>query len=910
MTTSTQTRNGRLTMVSRPRISILAASVSLALAPFMFVEARADSAIGTDTAIGNAMNQGVAAGPPPVDAELDMKRSPIGILYGYDNLVPAPRKKSADGWEYRSQVEFGGLGARSDHKNPLFRRYRDVDSGFYLHHVTVEADKPDTANFVEANAGSLARDDQFYSIVFGRYNAWKVRAYFNETPSVSTNTFRNLWNGVGSGNQTLVSLTPGGQPTAAATQTALRAAIAAAPDTELAITRKKGGVRADFTLSETWKLFAAYTSEKKQGASPYALVFGGGGGGGNIEAIESIDSSTHEFQGGVSYFDRVNSFNLSLQSSLYRNALDTLTIENPLTITVNTIAGVPASTFKAARFDSYPDNDFYKAKAEYARNLPELMNGRFSAVVAATRSKQDDALIAPTTLPLTGGTINGISAANMWNTTNALSRQTSGAEIETRLANVSLSLNPAPGASVRANVRRYETENSTDYLACNPLTGQIGRLTNDGSGGAFVNTPAYIAAGCNLAAVRALNVAPSAGNINIRSIPFEYKQDNYTLSADWRLSSKSSLTGSLEREEFHRKHRERDETREDKLKLGYTNRGLESVTMLFSAEGARRRGSEYHADPYVEFLSASLGPLPTATGQNLSSWIHIMDSFRKFELADRDSRTLNGRLNWAAAPTVDVGLSAQWKDQRYPNSEFGRNGTNRNASVSLEGNWQASAEFALFGYYSWQDQKMHQTGLQANACVTGTTYYFFSNGAINTTGVAPAGATLVGSTLVAPGLAGLTMCENAGPLSSLYPTSRTWEQFQNSKNHAASIGVRRDFKSAKLDAAYTYTNGRTTTSYTYNANGLALTAAQVALIGSGLPDARFIQNTVEANLTYPINKTMAARLYYRYERGRISDWHYDGVAENPVPAANAAYLDTGPTNYSASTVGIFVRIDF
>jgi predicted porin len=185
--------------------------------------------------------------------------------------------------------------------------------------------------------------------------------------------------------------------------------------------------------------------------------------------------------------------------------------------------------------------------------------------------------------------------------------------------------------------------------------------------------------------------------------------------------------------------------------------------------------------------------------------------------------------------------------------------------------------------------------------VAGTTYYFWSNGAVTTTSTPPAGTTLVGTTALTAANA-LHTCEAAGPLSPLFPTSRSWEQTQESRNQAASLGLRRDFGTVKLDAAYTYVNGTTTTSYVYNA---------AALIGSGFPEARFRQDTLEANLSYAISKTMGIRAYYRYERGKVRDWHYDGVAQNPVPATNAAYLDTGPAgDYDASTLGVFLRIDF
>ena len=89
-----------------------------------------------------------------------------------------------------------------------------------------------------------------------------------------------------------------------------------------------------------------------------------------------------------------------------------------------------------------------------------------------------------TSFILPGGTVaaGGASLANVWNTTDALSRQSANARIDTRLADFGLSLKPASGLDVRSKVRYYETSNSMQYQSCNPLTGQWGRLLNDGSG--------------------------------------------------------------------------------------------------------------------------------------------------------------------------------------------------------------------------------------------------------------------------------------------------------------------------------------------------------------------------------------------------------------------------------------------
>ena len=83
---------------------------------------------------------------------------------------------------------------------------------------------------------------------------------------------------------------------------------------------------------------------------------------------------------------------------------------------------------------------------------------------------------------------------------------------------------------MRGKVRYFDTDNSTEYLACNPQTGQWGRLLNNGSGGSFVtpnltvgNNPAgtlntgYNGTGCDYAATQALGLAPSAGDVPIRT---------------------------------------------------------------------------------------------------------------------------------------------------------------------------------------------------------------------------------------------------------------------------------------------------------------------------------------------------------------------------------------------------------
>ena len=51
------------------------------------------------------------------------------------------------------------------------------------------------------------------------------------------------------------------------------------------------------------------------------------------------------------------------------------------------------------------------------------------------------------------------------------------------------------------------------------------------------------------------------------------------VSADYRINRTNSLEAAFEREDFRRHYRERDETWEDKVRLGYVNRDSATGTL-------------------------------------------------------------------------------------------------------------------------------------------------------------------------------------------------------------------------------------------------------------------------------------------------------------------------------------------
>lgn len=878
--------------------------------PLIFSDAGANSGTGVDTSLGNALNPSGDSSVKPKDPDglgiQQYSRNPSGFLvtrpYVVGNLTP-----DDSGWLVNGHIELGGLSVGGQEDAAKFREYKDLKRGAYINNFGLQLEKPQSALFLDFSGGGLGRDDQFVGFSVGKYNSWKVKTFFKETPHTFTSTYRSLWNGVGSDTLTLNGLPPGGTTDAATTDINIGRAALQTPYSTLSLVRDKGGVRLDMRLKDHWNVFASYTTEKRQGARPFGLVSGGGGGTGGVETPESIRYFSHDFLAGLQFADMVQSLNVTLSASMFRNQISTLTIDNPLFVAPS--SGI--TLFPRAVFDLYPDNDFYNGKLEYARMLPKFMNGRITLLLSTSSSSQNDKLIPSTPYP--GAVINGVTGGS-WDTTASLYKQSADAKINSNLADMNLSLHPASNLDVNAKVRFYQTHNHKDYLACNPLTGQWGRLINDGSANTIINTPAYLAPGvrCNIAATAALGVVPSAGNFDLRSIPYQHKQANYELNADLNVGRASSVNASVELETFDRSWRERSQMHENKLKFGYVNRGFSIGTLRLSAEMDSRRGSTYNPDPYAEFYSTSLGPMPTAAGTTANQWIRTNDLHRKYDVAERDQSILNARFNFALAESLDLSTSLQTKDIKYPDSQYGRNDHQKLNSISADLNWQPMDDFNLYGNYSYQTGSMNQAGIQANACVIGTTYNFLSNGVVQTTPLSAAqiaaGLSINGSSTVT-GANFQSLCGIVSATNPLFPTSRSWDVHHKDHSQVYSVGGNYNFTRARLYANYTYTRSSTAISYRYNADALGFTPAQVALIGSGFPDITDRRGTLESNVVIPFNARLSMRLMYLYESGRIHDWHYDGVAQNPTPNTNQiTLLDSGPQDYHVNVAGVFFTI--
>ena len=737
--------------------------------------------------------------------------------------------------------------------------------------------------------------------------------------------------------------TNAGALTAGSPQSGMAAAIAnklaTIPESELSLIRKKGGARMDKTFTDNWKGYASYTQEARTGARPFAMNENNV----SIEIAEPIDYTTHEFLGGMQYADALTQANVRASMSLFRNNISTLNVQYPFLTAATPFGGIQTATY-----DLYPDNNAFNLKGEFARSLPNFYKGRFNAAVAWGTSQQDDALLAPLSpLQLADLQRNGItqfggaavanpgyafgsSQVSNWSGVNALSQQTSKQRIDTTLLDLGLAVKPTDALGIKGSFRFYDTANKGGYMAYNPLTGQFGRGIVDGGGsvsdlvvglqpGATPGTlgSCYVPAGSPAVPGCTFGVTPGGAAVvaNGANNPVfgqarSTQQMNYGLSADYDLTRTSSVNAALEREDFTRTFRERDKTWEDKLKLGYVNRGLGNATLRTSFETDRKRGSDYNYRTFAD-LGTALPGLDPATqirlagtqgylafspaggivANNANLFNRYSYYFRKYDQADRDQNIFNARLNFQAREDLDLGVTFQTKDIKYPDSFYGMD-KDKQDSLSLELNYQPSSGKNLYAFYSYQQG---QKSMKMNSGV--------------------ALATVV-NTCTAANLAlyGYSACsDNVNGLGGSRPASDAWSMSTDDHNDVLGLGFQSAVGNMQFGIDYTYSSSSTAISYNYGStalSGIAATqAAAAAIAGSGLPNMTFVTQTLNFNLLIPVNKKLSVRLYDRFEVGQVKDWHYDNVITGAAANYDSGTLliDGGAQNYHANVIGIFLQ---
>lgn len=836
--------------------------VAVLLACAVLRPAAADSGVGVDLWIANKLDPSAGAAMQSRDDRGTswlspvQQRTPTGFLY----LCPAdPVVGIGDDWVHWGRLDFGYLGTGGDDRNALWSRFAAWGSGFVLGLLDLHFQRPSDGSYVDVRASRVSDHNQYVKATVGRAGSYRIDAFARENPNVVSANARSIWNGVGTNSLTLA----GGLVAAGSTPAEVAAVSAAAPLRILQVNRDKQGLGLNYFFSREWTAYVNVSDEQRKGTRPFGGPFFFNypfpANGGVLETIKPIDDSTINANLGLRFAGRAWRMDFGYSGSFYRDRYREFDYEMPFAL-YPVIPGATSAALTRGQFSMEPDNDYHNLRATLTRKFG---GGEFSLTASGATMRQNDTLLAPVScdgvfgIDLDGsgrvGPANPFlySCAN-WNTPDALSRKRADMRIDTSLVDARLVMQPSADFSWRAGIKYNREDYRNVYLMYNPLTGDYGYVSENGSQGSVVPGE-----------VGLWNPLTSPSDITrVRSLPLDMATTEAQFGADWRGPGRNTLGATLTFNRFEPTHRERTRADASSIKLTWTRRAFDWLTLRANYTYLKQSGDRYDYDPY-EF-TYSIG-MPGFVAPDGGVPAHTNSAMRKFDLASRDENKVD--VMATLMPREDMTLS-----------------------VSLRGDWNAyDAQIGRTGYdtmglaVQWEWQPSPRT----NA----STYYTFDRARV---GIANVNETGQGAD---PSLGGPT-----------YPLDYRWWVSDRQRNHSIGALFSHRFARARFDLDWNWLYSRGTTRYTYAGPGaLANVDGAVGAGGGEFPSMGYRVNSLTASVHVPINPRTALRVFDSYERGRVADWHYLGFEDGQV-FDHRVYADGGPRSYSANLVGVMLEI--
>jgi hypothetical protein len=800
-----------------------------------------------------------------------MLRTPTGTLYPYPReATDTPLAANSD-WTYWGLLQLGYIHLNGDKNAQFFRQYSDWKSGFALGYFSLNFNNQRSGEYVEVRGSRISADDQYYRLRAGKYGRYKIEAFYRDMPHTVSTSAYPIWDGIGSSNLTLrAPLIPG-----KSTPADVAAASAAAPQRRVGLTRTRTGLSLEGGLYRGWIGSAAISNEERNGTrlwgGPMFFNFGGLAGG-VMETVRPVDFSTTDISLSLRNTGKVWSFLASYNGSFFRNHKNYLDYQSPFQLQ-NVLKLPQVPNIYQGEFSLEPDNDYHNLRLDLSRSLK--WNGQFNVATAWGTMRQNDALRAPVTCtgmmgidmrPI-GGPNYLLPCAN-WNTPAALSTQSANARIDTALVDARVTFRPTQRFGWHAGLRWYREDNKTRYLAYNPLTGQYGYITENGSQGSIV--PGEIGI------FDPRNPLYASASTKVRNVPYGYTDALFELGGDWQYGRRDSLGVTYTYDRNEPKYRERRQVNDQRIKFSWLTRALGDATVRMSYEYARRRGDHYNYDPYRQFFSDSL-PGFVVDPVNGSPAFTVAD-MRKYDLSDRNESKARAIITYPFGDTTTVTTTLYGNRDQY-STLIGRQNT-RTTGASLQWDWQPEPRTTASAYLGIETSRM------------GISNVGDADAADNGNGL---------------GKLGQNNPNLGGPL---YPFANQWWQADRERNANAGFTFTHDFGFTRMDLSYNYSGSTSHINYTYASIGALAYRGPGALAGAGngFPDNTYRSNVVDLGFNVDFNRRLGMRLFGRYETGSFTDWHYLGF-DRGLSYDHKIYTDTGPQQrYSVSMLGVMFNV--
>ena len=840
-----------------PRNRTIARRHPLALAllgALAFPAVAQDSGVGVDLQLGNAFNpSGTAASGCSADGmswlTAARKRTPSGHLYPCVPDFGQPRELDG-GWLFSGSLGVGYIHI-NDENNTNWLRFNDWSDGLVAR-LSLAYTRPADGSHVDVRGSRINSDNQYVKATWGRAGHFRLEAFGRSQPNVTSGAARSIWDGVGSDYLALKSgLTPGGS-----THAEVAAVSAGTSPQVLKVVRDKFGLSGSYMFSRQLSAYFGASHEQREGARPFGgpffFAYIAPGFGGAYETPRPIDDRTFNFNGGLRYAGNEWNFDVGYSASMFRNGSRRFSYEVPFGFAA-LVPGFDNFPLTLGEFAYEPENDYHNIRATATRKLEG--NGQFSLTASYSTSRQDDDLLAP--MNCASGNQFGLTVAPFafncsdWNTTAALSRRSADLKIDSTLVNARLVLQPADRVTVQGNLKYHRQDYKGDYFAYNPLTGQYGYIAENGAQGSSV--PLEMGVWDPV-------LFPSVLT-RVRNLPLDKDILEAHAAVDWRVNDKNTLGASLTFTRTDRDHREVERQEDTLVKLTWSSRAIDDVTLRANYSYLDRSGSDYNYDPYHFTYSTDLpgfvddGNLPP----------HTVAGLRKYDVGDREQHkaTLIATLALPANQTLSGTLRGDWNDY---DADFGRQDYD-SLGASLSWDWQPDERTTANVFLGYDRSELGVANVNELAA--------FGND---------------------PVLGG----------DSYLDAGRWWVD-DDQRNYYAGINFSRRFERSQLDLGWNYSDSRGETGYRFDSADALAYPALAALAGNGFSPMTHRVNSFSVTWTIPLHPRIDLRLFDTYETAKLADWHYFGFEEGLV-TSNRVYLDSGPSGYSVNMVGAMLEV--
>jgi len=500
-----------------------------------------------------------------------------------------------------------------------------------------------------------------------------------------------------------------------------------------------------------------------------------------------------------------------------------------------------------ARLALAPDNQWNNIRADAAVNLP--LRSRITGVFSWSRSTQDQDLLPPTIADVT---IGAIDLAN-WNTTAALSTKSAHARVDQLLLDVDLFVNPWRPLRLRGGFRYSDRDTHTNYLAFNPSTDQYGYVVEDGGFAASL--------GSEFVGIYQPTVAGS--NWRYRNMPFGESQLTLDLGATLALPRRSSFDVSLKQADIDRDVSERSETTERSVTVSANSRALSFATARLSYQYVTRDGSDIDYDIYANYETQSFpGFVPQFPDGEPA--INLNQMVRP-SLADLKGQIWNGRLIFSVGERSDLSLSGRVRSNDY-DADYGLR-SDRLRGFEAEWTVQPTPAVSASAFVSLESHTRRMGSIRGFATS--------SNG------------------------------DAGGPN---YPLDNQWST--NASGDAIGWGGRLTVQPLhwlELDTRYTFLVTREEDRIAFTNPFVLANPDFSAPAPADFPKLRSRDQTVETTVRIALHKSVALKLYYRYWRSGIDDYHQTDL---PTQIGRRVYLGHHDLDYAASFAGVAVQVAF